>query len=278
MTIAEWLKHAEARLLKAGIDSPKLESQVMVAHVLHTERAWILAHQDQEVNPVPLEFLLKRREQHEPLAYMLGYRDFFGHRFRVNPSVLIPRHETEVLVEAALATRGESLRVLDLGTGSGCVAISLKLSRPEWWLTAVDISEPALETARVNAKNLCADVEFLHSDLASAVHSRQFDLIVSNPPYIGRSEPLAIEVRDFEPHVSLYAEEDGIAIFRRMARECTPIVSPAGAILMEVGYQQAPAVKNVFQKEGWSTKSLQDLSGIERVVVASRLHEHLSQY
>ena len=190
MLLSEWLIQATDRLSQAGFISAKMEAQVLAGHAMLVDRAWVLSHPEHGVNDLALEALLQRRENGEPLAYILGYREFYSRRFRVDTNVLIPRHETEVLIETALQIENKLLRVLDIGTGSGCIAVTLKLERPDWSVWATDISFPALQVARENAETLGADVTFRHSNLFEQLEHETFDLIVSNPPYIGRDEPL----------------------------------------------------------------------------------------
>src|ERR1044072_4019884 len=183
------MRHARERLEAAGIESPALEAQLLAGHVLLVDRTYVLTHPEEEFPELAGETLLQRREGQEPLAYILGEREFFGRRFRVGPGVLIPRQETETLVEAAME-QSDVQSVLDVGTGSGCIAITLKLERPEWEVTAVDISERALDIASDNAKLLGADVRYLLSDGFASLLGESFDLIVTNPPYVGLHEAL----------------------------------------------------------------------------------------
>jgi release factor glutamine methyltransferase len=273
MRLDEWLRQAEARLSAAGITSARLETQVLARHILRVDRSWILTHPDHEFNELAGEALLQRREAHEPLAYITGSREFFGRNFRVTPAVLIPRHETEVLVETALARVGPKATVLDVGTGSGCIAITLKLERPDWDVSAVDISPNALEVARDNAQSLQADVRWIHSDRFAEVLGESFDLIVSNPPYIGVNEPLSSEVVDHEPHLALFGGETGLEFYRRLAVEAPNYLSDAGLLLLEVGYRQAAAVRDLFVENGWEHfETVEDLDGTPRVVALRYPH------
>ena len=262
MQLGDWLRSASARLESLGIASPRLEAQVLAAHALLVDRTWILTHPEHEVNELALESLLQRREQHEPLAYILGYREFFGRRFRVDRNVLIPRHETEVLVEAALETENRLLRVLDIGTGSGCIAITLKLERPDWDVWASDVSFSALQIARENAETLGADLTFRHSNLFDHLENETFDLIVSNPPYIGRNEPLPTEVKEYEPESALFADQDGLAIYQALAETFDRHLAPHGRLILEIGQEQGEAVSNLFP----GSTVMKDLDGNDRVV------------
>jgi release factor glutamine methyltransferase len=279
MRLDEWLRHATTRLDLAGVDSPRLEAQVLAAHVLRVDRSWLIAHPGHDFPEAAGEALLQRREAHEPLAYLTGYREFRGREFGVDPSVLIPRHETEELVEAALDLssrpplqdnplgEGECKSVLDLGTGSGILAVTLKLERPDWEVTAVDISPEALATASANARFHGANVRFVLSDGFAALLGESFDLIVSNPPYIGNDEELSAEVRDHEPAGALFSGPTGLEFYERLAREAPAHLEDSGLILLEVGHTQASIVRALFEGEGWKHETTRrDLSGVERVV------------
>jgi len=216
MRIAQWLAEAKLRLARAEVASPSLEGQMLAAHALLVDRSFVLTHPDHEFPALAGEHLLRKRERHEPLAYILGWREFYGRRFKVAPGVLIPRQETETLVEAALdflrslgSSAGGGPSVFDLGTGSGCIAITIKLEEPPASVDAADISEKALEIARSNACELGADVRFEESDGLPRLN-REFDLIVSNPPYVAANERLPAEIADFEPREALVAGETGL--------------------------------------------------------------------
>lgn len=274
MTVQEWIQLAQLRLVAVGVASPRLEAQVLAGHVLLVDRTWLVAHPEHEFPDLAGEVLLQRRESGEPLAYLTGAREFYGRKFRVTPAVLIPRQDTETLVEAALeATLPNTVRVLDIGTGSGCIAISLAIERPTWRVTGLDISPGALEVATTNAADLQAEIEWIESDLFERVQDRRFDLIVSNPPYIGRDELLSKEVRDFEPTLALFAEESGLSIYRKLAEQAHHHLTEGGLLMMEVGYQQASLVADLFHQNGWEVKEIvRDLCQIDRVVIVSPRH------
>lgn len=269
MRLDEWLRNAATRLDLSGVDAPRLEAQVLAAHVLRVDRSWLLAHPEHDFPEAAGEALLQRREAHEPLAYLTGYREFRGREFGVDPSVLIPRHETEELVEAALDLFGSETAIdaLDLGTGSGILAITLKLERPEWQVTAVDVSTEALTTAAANARFQGAPVRFVLSDGFGSLLGESFDLIVSNPPYIGDDEILPAEVRDHEPHGALFSGPTGLEFYERLARETPAHLKDGGLLMLEVGHRQAQDVATIFEKAGWQHQTTRrDLSGVERVV------------
>jgi len=260
---------AAARLEAAGVESARLEAQLLAAHVLLVDRSWLLTHPEAEFPELAGESVLHRREAREPLAYILGQREFYGRPFRVTPAVLIPRQETETLIEAALnlGKPGETLQVLDIGTGSGCIAVTLKLERPAWQVTAVDLSEAALEVARDNAEILGASVRFVHSNAFESLLGESFDLIVSNPPYIGNDEPLMPEVGSHEPSLALFSGPTGLEFYQRLAEEAPAYLNDGGTLMVEVGHTQAEAVRRVFEGAGWCHReTIADLSGTARVV------------
>lgn len=270
MTVGEWIAGARARLQAAGVAAPQLEAQILVGHVLLVDRVFLLAHPETEFPDLAGEALLMRRLAGEPLAYIVGWREFYGRRFKVSPAVLVPRHETEHLIEAALDYGPPAASVLDIGTGSGIIAVTLGLERPAWQVSAVDISQDALEVAKANAYELGARVDFQLSDLFENV-SGHYYLIVSNPPYVGESDPLPNEVRDFEPHTALFAGENGLAIYRRLAEEAPPFLKPGGKLLLELGFGQLPEVQEIFESNGWRMiQAINDLALIPRVVVFER--------
>lgn len=278
MTVQEWLRYAEHRLRDGGIDEARTEAIVLARHILRVDRSWLIAHSDREFPELAGEPLLIRRLSHEPLAYIVGWREFFGRPFGVSPAVLIPRHETELLVETALRRfpTTEPLRVLDVGTGSGCIAITLKLERPEWEVTAIDVSEDALAIASANARFHDASLRLVHSDLFGGLLGEEFDLIVSNPPYIGMDEPLPPMVIDHEPQVALFAGESGFEFYEKLAVQAQSYLPDGGVISLEVGYQQANPVRELFETQGWTHLSTElDLAGIPRVVSFGWSHEAL---
>lgn len=215
---------------------------------------------------------LDQLAQDIPPQYLLGYEEFYGHRFKVTEDTLIPRPETEELVELCLSENPTSnLRVVDIGTGSGAIAISLKLARPEWQVATVDISAGALQVARENAHSLGADVAFYEGDTLAPVAEQRFDLIISNPPYISADEWSLMDasVRKFEPKAALFAEDQGLAIYRRIAQQAPQVLAPGGKLYLEIGFQQGAAVSDLFQ-QAFPTKKvkvLKDLSQNDRMIV-----------
>ena len=221
---------------------------------------------------------LRRLVQNYPPHYLLGYSDFYGHRFQVNEHTLIPRPETEELVDRCLKENStESLTVVDVGTGTGAIAISLKLDRPNWQVTAIDISEEALQVAEKNANHLKADVRFIYGDVLKPMKGQKIDILISNPPYISNTEWDLMDesVRTFEPKTALFAENEGLAIYQRLAEEAKELLNPNGKIYLEIGFQQGEAVKKLFQQT-FPQKQVQvakDLAGNDRMVIVSSKKE-----
>ncbi|MEW5893926.1 MAG: peptide chain release factor N(5)-glutamine methyltransferase [Pseudomonadota bacterium] len=257
---------------KLGLEpaAARLEAQALAAHALEVSRTWLVAHgRDRLAGELvqKIETLFRRRCAGEPVAYIIGRREFYGRAFQVGPAVLIPRPETEHLVEAALKRAAPDARVLDIGTGSGCIAITLKLERPDLKVTAVDVSSEALAIARTNAEDWHAQVEFIESDLFSALDERRFELIVSNPPYIPEADPhLAQGDLRFEPRGALAAGPDGLDAIRRIVEQAKTHLAPGGWLLFEHGYDQGEAVQGLFRAAGYAEVFLeQDLAGQPRV-------------
>ena len=267
---------AACRQLAAALGLEKrearLEARVLAAHAWQVDHAWLIAHDTDpltEAQITQFETLLTRRLAGEPVAYLVETREFYGRPFQVSPDVLIPRPDTELLVERALANLppDQVADVLDLGTGSGCIAITLALERPLARVTAVDRSPAALAIAQRNAGILNARIEFLTGDWFDALAGRRFDLIVSNPPYIAAADPhLARGDVRFEPLAALAAGQDGLDDLRRLIRDACAHLRPGGALLLEHGYDQADAVVELLRQQGFEQIStLRDLAGLDRV-------------
>lgn len=248
-----------------------MEAELLVAHATSHTRTQIVASRQEFLKPeeiVRAHSLLARRTQGEPLAYILGYREFMGRRFEVNPSVLIPRNETEIVCLQALelAKGSNSVSALDIGTGSGCLAITLKLELPNLSVDATDISVEALAVARKNASDLGADIQLHHTNLFPDSDDT-YDLIVSNPPYIGETEKLNAEVRDFEPSIALFADDDGRAVYRQLIQECKNRLKSGGHLVLEVGDGRLSCLTEIAKEHGWQiTEVRNDLDGNPRAL------------
>lgn len=270
MTLADWTRHACELLRDAGYEGARIEAEVLLGHALGLSRSQILAHAgDALASGGAASALLDRRLAGEPLAYILGRREFFGRMFRVGPGVLVPRHETEVLVQTALDTLPRGAWVLDLGTGSGCIAATLALERPDLSVTAVDRSPAALAIAAANIEALSAPVQLVLGDACTAFARAAFDAIVTNPPYVGDHDPLPRDVAEWEPPEALFAGPNGLDFYGRLAVEAPRVLVASGWLLGEVGDGQASAVGDVFVTAAWSlSEPVPDLDGMPRVVRA----------
>jgi release factor glutamine methyltransferase len=276
-TIQTLLETGARELQRAGVPSPELDARLLLEHVLGISREQAVAHADAEAAPdrvARYRTLLRRRVAREPLPYILGHWHFYGRILRVSPAVLIPRPETELVVEAALALPAAKAAVLDVGTGSGCIAVSVALERPEWRVIAVDSSPAALEVARGNAHRLGAAIETREAAFPSGVAdlAGQIDLIVANPPYVSAADAntLPPEVRLYEPAEALFAAEDGRALLRALAEAGPALLRPGGWLITEVGAGQAAAIASLLERTGWQeVRIAADLAGIDRVVAAT---------
>lgn len=263
-------------LAAARRELPVAEARLLLAHLLQQTPVWLLTHDDYILTPVQaaqFSALLKRRVAGEPLAYLLGYREFYGRRFSVSPAVLIPRPETELLVDVAIQTiatkvgDGGTAYALDLGTGSGCVAISIALGQAAARVTGIDASVQALAIAHQNAQTMKARVTWLESDWFSALTTQRYDLIVSNPPYIAERDP-HLDQGDLrhEPVSALASGHDGLTAIRKIIDTAPQHLQANGALWLEHGYDQAAAVRELLVQRGFDeVASRRDLAGIERI-------------
>jgi release factor glutamine methyltransferase len=299
-----------AQLRAARIPSHTLAAELLLMHALERDRAWIYSHPEESLDPATAQkflALIERRVAGEPVQYLTGKQEFWGLEFEVTPAVLIPRPETEHVIEVALARLGERgikihmdtgaprepLRVADVGTGSGCLAVALAWELPHAEVFATDISAPALEIARRNAtRHGVADrIHFLQCDLltglentdpssvgarraapASAQGGSMFDLIVSNPPYIARNEAAQLqrEVRDHEPHAALFGGPTGIEMYQRLIDQARGLLRDRGILVLELGHDSADHVRGIFDAQpAWTKVAItMDLAGIPRVLAA----------
>ena len=277
-TIASALRDATARLAAAEIDSARLDAELLLAEALGVERSRLLFKHDGAVDGAALarlHALIARRAGGEPVSYIIGRREFWSLNFVVTPAVLAPRPETELLVETALKLIGSkaSPRILDLGTGSGAIAVALAKEIPGADIVATDMSQDALEVARANARRHGVEerITFVAGDLFAPVRGMKFDAILSNPPYIRSDdiEALPRDVRDFEPRIALDGGSDGLDFYRRIAREAPHRLTTGGFVAVEIGTAMGAEVARLFADRSFEGVRVEkDLAGLERVVSA----------
>ena len=284
MTAAEALNYALAELTTAGVETPRYDAQLLLAWTLKVRREELAREPERaltEREQVIFEKAVSLRALRRPLPYITGEAWFYGRQFKINRAVLIPRPETELLAELALAAcrDKENPRIADIGTGSGCLAVTLACERPDAQIWATDLSADALKEARKNVVRygFLERVTLLHGDLLHPLpDGLRLDVVVANPPYVTEAElpDLQPEVRDYEPRLALSglgdaAGPDGTALHRRVLAEARLFLHPGGSVLLEVGQGQAPLVAEVAQELGYDAVTIsRDFSGIERVVSA----------
>ena len=280
MQLKDVLRAAIMRLEDSRVGSSRLNAEVLLMHTLGCDRAYLYAHPERELTEDELSRYdehLSHRARGVPSQYITGHQEFWGLDFIVAPGVLIPRPETEHLVEAVLdiARRSElkTPRIIDVGTGSGCIPIALAHELPEADLYATDISPDALEIAHANSSRLQVQnrIHFRDTDLLDGLPDEHFDIVVSNPPYVGESErdKVQLEVRKFEPHVAVFGGHEGLDIYRRLVPQARRVLRPTGWLAMEIGFSQEERVVSLL--DGWQdVRSIPDLQGIPRVVVARK--------
>ncbi|MEI9811847.1 MAG: peptide chain release factor N(5)-glutamine methyltransferase [Acidobacteriota bacterium] len=276
MTLKTALLQGIKLLTDAGVQAPRLTAEVLLAHAAQSDRQWLIAHSNDEL--VELWWIhygryLHQRIEGKPTQQIVGKVEFYGRDFRVTPDVLIPRPETEHLIEAALDhARG---RVIDVGTGSGCIAGTLAAEVPTAQVFATDISKAALAVARGNALG----VTFVEGDLLAGFKDESFDLVVSNPPYVALRDRdmLQREVREHEPALALFGGEDGLDVYRRLIPEAARVLKPEGWLVLEIGAEQGDSVRAMLAAANggilttWSQVEIkQDLAGLDRVAIARR--------
>lgn len=265
-TVRELLSRAAALL------ESRRDAELIAGLTLRKSRAWLIAHDDALVDAADRErfdAMVEQRAGGMPIAYLAGTREFYGREFRVSPAVLIPRPETEHLVEWALQLDlPENARVVDVGTGSGCIILTLAAERPGWNCSGIDLSREALAGAAINRERFGLDaVRLVHGNLLEPVSEGNIDLIVSNPPYVAAGDP-HLEQGDvrFEPEIALAAGPDGLELIHALIEGARQKLAPGGWLLIEHGYDQAEAVRRLFRESGYErVESRTDLAGIERV-------------
>lgn len=276
-TIQELLNWTANYFRDKGIDEPRLEAEVLLARVLNKDRVYLYANFDLPVNSQERELYrdyVKRRVQGEPCAYITGSKEFMSLNFKVNSDVLIPRSDTEILVESVMdvVNKDGQIKIYDVGTGSGAIAVSLAYYLPRAEVYATDISLKALEVAKENAQNNNVNVNFLLGDLLTPViSSSPFDIITANLPYISPEEfrELDKSVKDFEPTSALVAEDDGLSLYRQLIPQAYELISPGGYLFFEIGYNQGDKALELVQNFA-EVELIKDLAGRDRVIKARK--------
>jgi protein-(glutamine-N5) methyltransferase, release factor-specific len=278
MKISEALNQAAYLLQAASVQEPRREAVSLLELAIHRDRTFIFAHPDHELIQAEKDSFavyLNRRASREPLQYIRGHQEFYGLDFDVTPDVLIPRPETEILVENAIKDLQsvENANFCEVGIGSGCISISILHSLPTATANGLDISEKALKVAQRNAEKhgVSSRLRLIKSDVFDALAGQRFDIIVSNPPYVPQKDfdSLQAEVRDFEPQIALTDGVDGLSIIERIVARAPQYLRPGGGLLMEIGFGQAEAVEQMFNRKIWAHfELLDDLQSIPRTVRA----------
>ena len=272
MKLAQIFKDFEEKLIAQGEEAESLSFVYRsLKNLSFTDFVFALQQEVTEEEKQFVEEIFKKLAEHIPAQYIIGHAEFFGMQLKVDERVLIPRPETEELVDLILTENPKkNLKVLDIGTGSGAIALALAKNRPDWSVTATDISQDALDLATENAKRQDLNLSFIKSDCFSEISSK-YDIIVSNPPYISRAdeEEVGLNVLHSEPHLALFADEEGLAIYRRIAEESKDHLNDGGKIYLEIGYKQGQSVPDLFRKNfpEKRVRTLKDQFGQDRMVV-----------
>jgi release factor glutamine methyltransferase len=274
MTLQQALLQGTELLEEGGIAAPRLTAEVLLCHAVHSDRTFLYAHSERELREV--EWIHFGRYLHErlngkPTQYITGRQEFYGREFRVTADVLIPRPETELVVETVLDVARDAKQIVDVGCGSGAIAVTLALeTQARVWGT--DISAAALIVGADNARRLGARVEFLRCDLTSAIADASVNVMVSNPPYVplGDRAGLQREVRDYEPGVALFAGPTGFEIYERLVNDAPRVLRRGGWMVMELGYNSRDRVMDMFGPDWQDVRDVPDLAGIPRVLAARR--------
>ena len=276
MQYQELYRMGKDRLTEAKVPEAELDARLLLEEVCGTDRNDLLVHGDKEVPPEQCDRYveyIQRRQKREPLQQITGYQEFMGLRFKVTPDVLIPRQDTEILVEEVMRYVHDGMHILDMCTGSGCILLSLLKYSNDCEGTGCDILEPALKVAEENAKELSLNASFVQSNLFENI-SGKYEFIVSNPPYIptGVIPTLMEEVRDHEPVSALDGREDGLYFYREIVEKAGEYLYPGGMLFFEIGYDQAEKVSSLMQEAGYQEVTVcKDLAGLDRVVYGTLL-------
>jgi len=276
MLLRDALQSAIQRFEDEAVGSPRMNAEVLMMFVLGCDRAHLYAHPERELTTDEAEryeSVVSERARHKPSQYITGHQEFWGLDFLVSPAVLIPRPETEHVIETMLELAPEpGAKIVDVGTGSGCIAVALAREFPLAEIEGVDISSEAIEVALVNAARLeCQHVRFKVNDLLEGFPAESRDFVVSNPPYVGESEPDKVQrqVREFEPKIAVFAGPHGLDVYRRLIPQASKALKPGGWLVMEIGFSIEEPVRALL--DGWNKVRVNaDLQGIPRVVLAKK--------
>lgn len=285
MTYRELYEYGINKLSEAGIDEAALDARLLLEHICHTDRNELLVHGDgirSDLEKQFYEIVIEKRALRIPLQHITGVQEFMGLEFKVNEHTLIPRQDTEILVEEAMRHVSDGMRILDMCTGSGCILLSLIKYSNECEGVGIDISKEALIVARENASRLGLDADFLCGDLFEPLENyvskktkdRLFDVIVSNPPYIETAviPTLMPEVREHEPMMALDGMEDGLYFYRKIVDKSIGYIRKGGNLFFEIGYNQGEAVSKLMSDAGYSqVRVIKDYAGLDRVVMGTRV-------
>lgn len=277
MTYRQLYEYGVKKLEEAGIEEAKLDARLLLEYICHTDRNTLLVYGDRERNEMEEQFYrmcIDKRATRVPLQYITGEQEFMGLTFRVNEHTLIPRQDTETLVEEGMRHLFDGMRILDMCTGSGCILLSLLKYSNECEGTGVDISEEALKIARENAERLKLKADFIQGDLFENIQEKKYDMIISNPPYIETAviETLMPEVREHEPVQALDGMEDGLFFYRKIVERASGFLEKGGWLLFEIGYNQGEAVTNLMTAQGFQkVKVIKDYAELDRVVLGQKL-------
>ena len=277
MTVKDIIIKTTAVLKDAGIESASLDCRLLLCKFLGVDKVYLITNSDREIDDLSeFDALVKRRLNHEPMQYILNHAEFMGLDFYVDENVLIPRPDTEILVEKVISHFGEtSFEFLDIGTGSGCIPISILANCKNACGISADISEKAIDVAKKNAESnkVTERLDFINIDILNDFPEGKFDCIVSNPPYIESEvvETLMPDVREFEPHLALDGGADGLTFYRRIADKGYDSLKDGGLLAFEIGYNQGESVSRIMNEKGYrNTEVIKDIAGNDRVVVGTK--------
>ncbi|HUQ92578.1 MAG TPA: peptide chain release factor N(5)-glutamine methyltransferase [Bryobacteraceae bacterium] len=273
MTVGAALRQGTQLLEEARTGAARLTAEVLLSHALNRDRVYLYAHSDEELSErawIHYGRYLHERINGKPTQYITKQQEFYGRPFRVSPSVLIPRPETEHVVETVLRLASKAHHVLDVGCGSGAIAVTLALEMPAAHVSGTDISAAALLVAAENAARHQAAVHLLQCDLSAAIASHSMDVLACNPPYVPEQDRanLQVEVRDFEPGIALYGGPTGVEIYQRLIPEAARVLKPGGWLIVELGYRLLPGVRALLGSGWGNVEDVADLAGIPRVLAA----------